>query len=81
MQAPAERFDLIVDFSSAAGSQVLLLNLGPDDPWTGGKPDRDFKPTNPNTTGQIMAFNVKHDAYVYSLDSSLSLSLSNGDDL
>ena len=36
---PAERADVIVDFSGVpAGTSVTLLNLGPDDPFGGGTP-------------------------------------------
>lgn len=58
VHGPAERFDLIVDFSTAANTQVTLLNLGPDEPYSGGVPGVDFASANPQTTGQIMRFNV-----------------------
>ncbi len=54
---PAERVDVLVDFSSlSAGDTVTLLNTGPDDPW--GGPDADQDPADPTTTGQIMQFRV-----------------------
>jgi FtsP/CotA-like multicopper oxidase with cupredoxin domain len=56
---PAERADLIVDFGSVpVGTQVTLLNLGPDEPFGGGIPGVDFDPADPNTTGQVMQFRV-----------------------
>jgi FtsP/CotA-like multicopper oxidase with cupredoxin domain len=52
----AERADLIVDFSAVpAGTQVMLLNLGPDAPFGGFPIDQ---AANPETTGQVMRFDV-----------------------
>ena len=54
--APAERADVIVDFSNfAPGEEVFLRNFGPDGPFQslGAGP-----PANPDTTGQVMKFNV-----------------------
>ncbi len=57
--APAERADVIVDFTSVPlGSEVLLLNLGPDEPFGGGSPGDDFEPADAETTGQVMEFRV-----------------------
>ncbi len=54
---PAERVDVIVDFSKlAVGDTVTMLNVGPDDPWGGSAADQD--PADPATTGQIMQFRV-----------------------
>jgi len=56
---PAERADVIVDFSRVpAGTRVLLENLGPDEPFGGGEPDLEFEPSDPATTGQVMQFRV-----------------------
>jgi spore coat protein A len=56
---PAERADVIVDFTNAsAGSEIILRNLGPDEPFGGGVPGVDFDPADPNTTGQVMRFRV-----------------------
>ncbi|XXY19330.1 multicopper oxidase [Sorangium sp. So ce216] len=53
--APAERADVIVDFSGArAGTEIVLLNLGPDGPFTSGPQT----PADPATTGQVMQFRV-----------------------
>jgi FtsP/CotA-like multicopper oxidase with cupredoxin domain len=54
----AERADLIVDFTDVARGQHILANVGPDEPFGGGEPDEDFDLADPETTGQIMAFNV-----------------------
>ncbi|WP_438014818.1 multicopper oxidase [Sorangium sp. So ce315] len=52
--APAERADVIVDFSRVrAGTEIVLLNLGPDTPFPG-----DLVPADPATTGQVMQFRV-----------------------
>jgi FtsP/CotA-like multicopper oxidase with cupredoxin domain len=57
--APAERADVIVDFSDLpVGTEIVLLNLGPDDPFGGGEPGVDFDPADPGTTGQVMQFRV-----------------------
>lgn len=58
LMAPAERADVIVDFSQLAGRTITLRNLGPDEPFGGGEPDEDFDVANPATTGQIMQFRV-----------------------
>jgi FtsP/CotA-like multicopper oxidase with cupredoxin domain len=57
VMGPAERFDVIVDFSKlGVGDTVTMLNVGPDDPW--GGPDAGQDPADPSTTGQIMQFRV-----------------------
>lgn len=48
---PGERLDVIVDFSSVPGKQLILRNTARSPYPFGATP-------NPNTTGQIMAFNV-----------------------
>ena len=58
--APAERADVVVDFSSVPeGSVVRLLNLAPDEPFGGGVAGVDFDPADPGTTGQVMEFRVR----------------------
>ncbi|WP_438014817.1 multicopper oxidase family protein [Sorangium sp. So ce315] len=53
--APAERADVIVDFSGVrAGTEIVLLNLGPDAPFPGGTAAR----ADPATTGQVMQLRV-----------------------
>ena len=54
----AERADVIVDFTNVPQGQYILGNLGPDEPFGGGIPGDDFEPSDPDSTGQIMAFNV-----------------------
>ncbi|MEJ2696732.1 MAG: multicopper oxidase [Candidatus Sulfobium sp.] len=56
--ALAERADIIVDFSAAAGTSFRLLNLGPDEPFGGGEIGSDFGPSDPDSTGQVMEFRV-----------------------
>ncbi len=59
LMGPAERADVIVDFSDVpVGSEVILLNLGPDEPFGGGTPGVDFDPADAETTGQVMQFRV-----------------------
>ncbi len=58
LMGPAERADVIVDFSGLAGRTVRLLNLGPDEPFGGGVPGQDFEPADPGTTGQVLEFRV-----------------------
>ena len=53
--APAERADLVIDFSRVPmGSTATLLNRGPDSPFGGGG----FRPADPRTTGRVMQFRV-----------------------
>jgi FtsP/CotA-like multicopper oxidase with cupredoxin domain len=68
--ALAERADTIVDFSDLApGTTVTLLNIGPDEPFGGGRacgpgedPEEgapcDFIPADPASSGQVMRFVV-----------------------
>ncbi len=59
LMGPAERADIIVDFSTVPfGTSVTMLNLGPDEPFGGGTPGVDFDPADPDTTGMVMRFNV-----------------------
>jgi spore coat protein A len=56
---PAERADVIVDFTGVpVGSEILLLNVGPDEPFGGGAPGIDFDVSDPGSTGQVMQFRV-----------------------
>jgi spore coat protein A, manganese oxidase len=56
---PAERADVIVDFTNVGvGTEIILKNLGPDDPFGGGEPPGDFDQADPETTGQVMQFRV-----------------------
>jgi spore coat protein A len=55
--APAERADVIVDFSSlSVGDEVFLRNFAPDGPFEG--PTAGHTPADPNTTGQVMKFRL-----------------------
>ena len=54
----AERADLIVDFTNVPLGRHVLGNIGPDEPFGGGDPDVDFMIADPDSTGQIMAFDV-----------------------
>ena len=57
--ALAERADVIVDFRGLAnGTEIELLNIGPDEPFGGGIPGTDFAPADPATTGKVMKFVV-----------------------
>src|SRR5215207_4973490 len=57
--SPAERADVIVDFSDLpVGTALYLINEGPDEPFGGGAPESDFPAADPNTTGQVMKFVV-----------------------
>lgn len=58
LMAPAERADIIVDFSAAAGTSFRMLNVGPDEPFGGGEIGVDFDPSDPESTGQVMEFRV-----------------------
>jgi FtsP/CotA-like multicopper oxidase with cupredoxin domain len=55
----AERADVIVDFTNVpVGTQIILQNVGPDEPFGGGVPGVDFTPADESTTGQVMQFRV-----------------------
>ncbi|GAB3418893.1 multicopper oxidase family protein [Flindersiella endophytica] len=57
--APAERADVIVDFTGVRqGTALYLVNEGPDEPFGGGEPGTDFDAADPGTTGQVMRFVV-----------------------
>jgi len=58
LMMPAERADVIVDFTGLAGAEYYMINEGPDEPFGGGAPTEDFDPSNPHTTGLIMKFVV-----------------------
>jgi FtsP/CotA-like multicopper oxidase with cupredoxin domain len=60
LMAPAERADVIMDFSEVpVNTEIILMNLGPDEPFGGGIPGVDFDPADPGSTGQVMKFIVK----------------------
>jgi spore coat protein A len=56
--APAERADVIVDFTGVPVGRHELGNLGPDEPFGGGEPDDDFDVADPSSTGLVMQFRV-----------------------
>jgi spore coat protein A len=59
VMAPAERADVIVDFSKFnEGDEVILINVGPDEPYKGPNPSKAQTPADPKTTGQVMKFKV-----------------------
>lgn len=58
LMAPAERADVIVDFSNVPVGSYILGNVGPDEPFGGGIPGEDFESADPASTGQIMEFRV-----------------------
>jgi FtsP/CotA-like multicopper oxidase with cupredoxin domain len=60
LMAPAERADVIMDFTNIpVGTEIILQNLGPDEPFGGGTPGVDFPPADPASTGVVMQFRVK----------------------
>jgi bilirubin oxidase len=55
----AERADVIVDFTGIpVGTDLYLINEGPDEPFGGGEPEDAFPAADPGTTGQVMKFVV-----------------------
>ncbi len=59
LMSPAERADVIVDFTGApVGAEAYLINEGADEPFGGGEPPDDFDAADPFTTGQVMKFTV-----------------------
>src|SRR5262249_27261237 len=55
--APAERADVIVDFSASAGAELILENTAPDG-MSMPSPGHHAKRANPMTTGQVMQIRV-----------------------
>ncbi|MFI6448625.1 multicopper oxidase family protein [Kitasatospora sp. NPDC050543] len=54
-----ERADVIVDFGSLPdGTELYLINEGPDESFAGGEPGADYTPADPNGTGQVMKFRL-----------------------
>jgi spore coat protein A len=58
LMSPAERADVIVDFTNVPLGSYVLGNIGPDEPYGGGVPGVDFPVADPATTGQVLQFNV-----------------------
>lgn len=58
LMGPAERADVIVDFTNVPVGTYLLTNVGPDEPFGGGVPGVDFSPADPQSTGQVLQFRV-----------------------
>jgi FtsP/CotA-like multicopper oxidase with cupredoxin domain len=58
LMGPAERADLVVDFTAVPAGPHVLHNVGPDEPFGGGEPGVDFEPADPLTTGRILQFRV-----------------------
>ena len=58
LMSPAERADVIVDFTNVPQGAHSLYNIGPDEPFGGGEPGQDFDSADPGTTGQVMQFRV-----------------------
>jgi FtsP/CotA-like multicopper oxidase with cupredoxin domain len=56
--SPAERADVIVDFTNVPVGNYVLGNVGPDEPFGGGVPGVDFPVADPSTTGQVLQFRV-----------------------
>jgi bilirubin oxidase len=51
----AERADVVVDFTGLAeGTELYLVNEGPDEPFGGGAPGVDFPAADPESTGQVL---------------------------
>ena len=55
---PAERAEVIVDFTNVPLGNYVLANVGPDEPFGGGVPGIDFVAADPASTGQILEFRV-----------------------
>ncbi|HEY6003295.1 MAG TPA: multicopper oxidase domain-containing protein [Anaeromyxobacter sp.] len=54
---PAERLDVVVDFSGfPVGTRLVLMNVAPDSPFGGSVSPGNA--SDPGTTGQVMAFDV-----------------------
>ena len=66
LMGPAERADVIVDFTNVPPGSHILANIGPDEPFKGFNPDGSLSdgeggaldPADPDSTGQVMEFRV-----------------------
>jgi spore coat protein A len=58
LMGPAERADVIVDFTNVPRGSFVLANVGPDEPFGGGEPGVDFTTADPSTTGEVLQFRV-----------------------
>src|SRR3990172_5471086 len=58
LMSPAERMDVIMDFTGMEGQTITLLNVAPDEPFGGGIAGIDFTEADPNSTGLVMQFIV-----------------------
>jgi bilirubin oxidase len=59
LMSPAERADVIVDFTGVPeGTELYLINEAPDEPFGGGELGVDFEAADPSTTGQVMKLMV-----------------------
>jgi FtsP/CotA-like multicopper oxidase with cupredoxin domain len=59
VMGPAERVDVVADFTNVPAGTYVLRNVGPDEPFPGGDPDEPgFPLSDPDTTGQVMEFRV-----------------------
>jgi FtsP/CotA-like multicopper oxidase with cupredoxin domain len=54
LMSPAERADVIIDFTGKNNQTFYLINEGPDEPFGGGVPNTDFPAADPGTTGQVI---------------------------
>src|SRR5215211_5477524 len=55
----AERADVLVDFTGLpVGTDLYLINEGPDEPFGGGEPEEAFEAADPATTGQVLKLTV-----------------------
>jgi spore coat protein A, manganese oxidase len=58
LMGPAERADIVVDFTNVGLGHYPLLNVGPDEPFGGGTPGVDFPLPDVASTGQVMQLRV-----------------------
>jgi bilirubin oxidase len=59
LMSPAERADVIVDFTGIPErTELFLINEAPDEPFGGGELGVDFEAADPATTGQVMKLMV-----------------------
>ncbi|MBI4936237.1 MAG: multicopper oxidase domain-containing protein [Actinobacteria bacterium] len=58
LMGPAERFDVIVDFTGLEGHTFYVVNEGPDEPFGGGEGGVDFDISDALSTRQIMQITV-----------------------
>lgn len=58
LMGPAERFDVVIDFTGMEGHTFYIVNEGPDEPFGGGEGGNDYDIADALSTRQVMRITV-----------------------